>query len=251
MDTRSFYDEVEYRTLLLATGIGFGAIIAISLWSAIFRLAYYGISGQMTPQADMLLNNLGLVAGTVTIFWVYFRNEDKNPTEFIDFATPKPVYLGVTLVGTAGLFATAVALQQLFELFGIATAEHRIYELATAESGGISPEFILLMVPIAIFVIGPAEELIYRGLVQKSLYSDFSTQQAIGITSLIFALIHFPAYFTSTTTNASVTISTVFILSLILGAVYTYTDNIIIPSLSHGLYNATLFIFLYFEVTGA
>lgn len=248
-ETTSFSERSKYHTVLAATGIGFGTIILVGLWTGLFGGVYYGVTGDIPAQVDMLLSNLSLIAGTGSILWLYFRYTDKSPS-FLDIETPSAKSVGVALLGTLTLLVAATGLEQLFRVFDITAAEHQIYELATAESGGFSPEFLLLMIPVAIFVIGPTEELIYRGIIQKSLYSKFSTGKAIVVTSLIFALVHFPAYLTSTAANATVTVSTVFVLSLVLGKIYAHTENIVIPSLSHGLYNAALFVFLYIEVAG-
>jgi membrane protease YdiL (CAAX protease family) len=37
---------------------------------------------------------------------------------------------------------------------------------------------------------------------------------------------------------------------MILGAIYEKTENIVVPSLVHGVYNAILFTSLYFQVSG-
>jgi membrane protease YdiL (CAAX protease family) len=248
-DTTSFSERTRYHTVLAAFGIGFGTIILVGLWTGIFGGIYYGITGDVPPQVEMMLSNVSLIAGTGSIMWLYFRYSDKTPN-FLDIKIPSTKAVGIGALGTVVLLIAATGLEQVFRLFDITAAEHQIYELATAESGGISPEFLLLMIPIAILVIGPTEELIYRGVIQKSLYSKFSKSHAVVLTSLIFALVHFPAYLTSTAANATITVTTVFMLSLVLGKIYAHTENIVIPSLSHGLYNAVLFGLLYIEVAG-
>jgi membrane protease YdiL (CAAX protease family) len=248
-DATPFSERSKYHTVLAAVGIGFGTIILLGLWTGIIGGIYYGITGGITAQVDMILGNVGLILGTVSIMGLYFRYTDKD-LSFIDLDKPSGKSIGVALAGAIGLLVVATVIERVFRLFDITAANHRIYELATAETGGFSPEFLLLMVPIAILVIGPAEELVYRGLIQKSLYSKFSKKQAVVLTSLIFALVHFPAYLTSTPSNAAITVSTVFMLSLILGSIYARTENIVIPSLSHGLYNAALFGLLYIEIAG-
>lgn len=241
--------QSKYHSVLSATGLGFGTIILVGLWTGLIGGIYYVINGGISAQADMLLSNVALIFGTASIMWLYFRYTDKD-RNFIDLDAPSGKSLGVAFLGAVGLLVAATAIEQAFQLFDITAADHQIYELATAESGGFSPEFLLVMIPISIFIIGPAEELVYRGLIQKSLYSKFSTGYAVVVTSLIFAIVHFPAYLTSTLANATITVSTVFVLSLVLGKIYAHTENIVIPSLSHGLYNAVLFVLLYVEIAG-
>lgn len=247
-ETIPFSERSKYHTVLSATGIGFGTIILVGLWTGVFGGLYYAITGAVPARIDLILSNVSLLAATASMLWLYFRYTDRTP-DFLDISKPSTKTVGVAVLGTVALLIAATGLEQLFQLFNITAAEHQIYELATAEEGGFSPQFLLVMIPMAILVIGPAEELIYRGLIQKSLYSKFSTDQAIVLTSTIFALVHFPAYLTTTVESASITVATVFALSLVLGKIYSYTNNLIIPSLSHGLYNAVLFGLLYIELT--
>jgi len=248
-ETSSFSDQSRYHAVLAAAGIGFATIIFLGLWTGIFGGIYYAATGSVPARVDMILSNLSLLAGTISILWVYFRYTDKTPS-FLDIRTPSATAVGVAVIGAVALLIAATGLEQVFQLFNITASEHQIYQLATAEEGGFSPQFLLAMIPMAILVIGPAEELVYRGLIQKSLYSKFSDNTAVVLTSAIFALVHFPAYLTSTIGNAAITVSTVFVLSLVLGKIYAETENLVVPSLSHGLYNAALFGLLYIELTG-
>jgi len=248
-EASSFSEQSKYHAVLAAAGIGFLTIIFLGLWTGIFGGIYYAATGSVPARVDMILSNISLLAGTVSVLWVYFRYTDKTPS-FLDIRTPSAKAVGVAIIGAVALLIAATGLEQIFQLFNITASEHQIYQLATTEEGGFSPEFLLVMIPMAILVIGPAEELVYRGLIQKSLYSKFSDNAAVVLTSAIFALVHFPAYLTSTIGNAAITVSTVFVLSLVLGKIYAETENLVVPSLSHGLYNAALFGLLYIELTG-
>lgn len=248
-EASSFSERSKYHAVLAATGLGFVTIIFLGLWTGIFGGIYYAATGSVPARVDMILSNVALLAGTASTLWVYFRYTDKTPS-FLDVRTPSAKAIGIAVLGAVALLVAATALEQVFRLFNITASEHQIYQLATAEEGGFSPQFLLVMIPIAILVIGPAEEIVYRGLIQKSLYSKFSDNAAVVLTSAIFAVVHFPAYLTSTFSNAAITVSTVFVLSLVLGKIYAETENLVVPSLSHGLYNAALFGLLYIELAG-
>ena len=49
--------------------------------------------------------------------------------------------------------------------------------------------------------------------------------------------------------DRAVTIAVLFIPSLVFGWAYERSENIVVPSLAHGLYNSTLFGLLYIAVT--
>jgi membrane protease YdiL (CAAX protease family) len=111
----------------------------------------------------------------------------------------------------------------------------------TVANSNIDPQFILLMVPISFLAIGPSEEFIFRNLVQKRLYEDFTKKASILIASIIFALIHFPTYATGAFTEILISLGSVFVFSVILGTAYARTGNLLIPAVMHGTYTAVIF----------
>lgn len=249
-DATSFSEQSKYHAVAAATGIGFATIIFVGIWQTILGGIYYVATGGAPPQVNMLLGGVTLIPATASVLWLYFRYTDSTRT-FLDIKKPSPKAVGIAILATGVLFVAAVGLEQFFQLFGITASEHQVVELATADQNRSPPTFLLAMIPVAILIIGPAEELVYRGLIQKSLYSKFTANQAIVLASTIFALVHFPAYLTSSIGGASFNIASVFILSMVLGKTYATTENLVIPSLTHGLYNAVQFGLLYIEVTNA
>jgi membrane protease YdiL (CAAX protease family) len=91
----------------------------------------------------------------------------------------------------------------------------------------------------------------FRGLVQKSLYEDHSKNESIMIASVFFSAIHIFAYFTAGLEQALISLTTILILSVFLGYMYAKTENLLVPALIHGCYNAALFALLYLELIGA
>jgi membrane protease YdiL (CAAX protease family) len=105
---------------------------------------------------------------------------------------------------------------------------------------------LLLLVPFSLLLIGPGEEVLFRGLIQGTLRQTFRPWSAIVIASAIFAVSHASAL---TGDGQFTYMAVVFILALILGVTYEYAENLIIPTVIHGIYNAILFSFLYLQVT--
>lgn len=240
-------DPSKIRAVLTAAGVGFGTILLIGLWSLLPAIFYYGATGEITYQAEMVFNNIGLLLGTISIGYLFFRYTEKD-LDFVDIHRPSLKHLITAILSVGVLLLFAVILEQILTVIGFPMSDHQIYDMATSPEGGLSPEFILLLIPISILIVGPAEEFVFRGLIQKSLYSNFTTKMSILLTSTIFALIHFPAYLTGTIADAIATLLVIFGLSIILGAIYAHTENVVVPALTHGIYNAVLFLFLYLEV---
>jgi membrane protease YdiL (CAAX protease family) len=103
---------------------------------------------------------------------------------------------------------------------------------------------LLLLIPAAFLLIGPGEELLFRGVVQGTLRRAFDPVPAIAIAAAVFAAIHYFAL-AGPSVGRVATIGVLFLPSLVFGAVYEYTDNLVVPSLIHGAYDATLFAVLY------
>jgi hypothetical protein len=113
--------------------------------------------------------------------------------------------------------------------------------------GQQNPRLLLLLMPLAVLVIGPSEELLFRGAIQGVLRKAYTPVPAIVIASLLFAVGHFTAY---TGDGRASTLLVILLLGGILGVIYEYTDNIVVPSLVHGLYNVAAFLQLYLSATG-
>jgi len=122
-------------------------------------------------------------------------------------------------------------------------------ENAAAEIGRTNPELLLLLIPASILLIGPGEELLFRGVVQARIRERFSRVPGIAIASLFFAALHIVALVGGSLVGNLVVVSILFGTATVFGVAYEYADNIVVPSLIHGLYNATLFTLLYVSLT--
>ena len=108
-----------------------------------------------------------------------------------------------------------------------------------------APDVLLVLVPASILLIGPGEELLFRGVVQGRLREVMGPVPAVGLASVIFAGLHWFALTGGSTAGNALVIAILTVPALVFGATYEYTDNVVVPSLIHGLYNATLFTLLY------
>jgi len=121
--------------------------------------------------------------------------------------------------------------------------------LTTGENQAVVPPgdpttYYLAMIVVSILVVGPVEELLFRGVVQGGLRRAFDAAPAILIASLVFGLVHFPAV-AGTTAERLAYVGVVVGLGCVLGYLYERTDNILIPGFAHGLYNAAIYAVLW------
>lgn len=116
-----------------------------------------------------------------------------------------------------------------------------------AELGMENPVFLLWLVPLSLFVIAPAEEFLFRGVVQGRLREAFDAPVAIFLAAALFALIHFTSL-TGAAGARLVAIAVLFFPSLVFGVAYERTKNLLVPILIHGSYNATLVLLVYVTI---
>ena len=110
-----------------------------------------------------------------------------------------------------------------------------------------------MLIPISLLLVGPLEELLYRNIIQKYLYSSFSPIGSIFISSIIFSAVHISAYagdaLFQTPLPALNALAVIFILSVIIGIVYYQTKNIVTAALLHGIYDSIIFAVFYINTT--
>ena len=166
---------------------------------------------------------------------------------WIDLSVPSLRDLGLVVGGLVALVVGLNVITQIISGLGLPAIESSVERQAAQSS---NPEFLLLLVPLSFLAIAPSEELLYRGFVQKYLYDTLGKRGAVVAASAIFAVIHFGQYASPDPLRMAVSLSAVFVLSLVLGSVYARSENLVVPILVHGIYNAITFFGMYVRVTG-
>lgn len=184
--------------------------------------------------------------------------------QFLGFGLGVAVFLGVTddwgLVGdrlraptvrdagylVAGLLVLLVAatlIGQVLSRLGVDVAQNQVIA-----AGRDDPTFFLWMIPVSILLVGPFEELVFRGGLQGLLRRAWGPAPAVVLASAGFGAVH---VFALGGTGSQVTyLAVAAALGLVLGAAYERTENLLVPAGAHGLYNATLFAVQYVTATG-
>lgn len=152
--------------------------------------------------------------------------------------------LAWTVGGVLALLVAIVGISAVLSQFDVTTAQNQIEQV-----GAENPEVLLYMIPLAFLVIGPGEELLFRGAVQGVLRRAYGPAPAIVLASALFGVAHVTALIGSAS-GVLTYVAVVFVLGAILGVVYERTRNLIVPSLIHGAYNAIIFTSLYVQLTG-
>jgi uncharacterized protein len=182
----------------------------------------------------------GVSFGGVALLYLTFRPERVR----VPLRWPTTSDLRWIAGGSAlSLVALTVGLLGV-SIFGLAVGEHEIQGLGLDD-----PAIFILLIPLSLLLIGPVEELLFRGVVQGRLRQAFGAGAAITLAAVTFAALHvmalsgpFAARFT--------TVAVLVLPSLVFGLAYERTGNIAVPAIIHGIYNATLLTLSYFAVQG-
>lgn len=94
------------------------------------------------------------------------------------------------------------------------------------------------MIPITVLFVGPGEELLFRGVIPGLFRRAYGPVPAIVIASGLFDVAHYAALAGS---DKRTYIVVTILLGLLLGGLYEQTDNVLVPIVVHGIYNAILF----------
>jgi hypothetical protein len=178
--------------------------------------------------------------GYAAVALLYARNRLAIPVRL-----PTRRELGLAVDAVLAMLALNVGAQVVVGTLGLEAAPSGVVDL----TAGV-PEVLLVFAVVALLVNGPAEELLFRGAVQGRLRRAFGPTAAVVLASVPFAAIHIFAV-VGTLGAGLVSVGIIFLVALVLGALYEYTGNIVVPALAHGVYNAVLFVGAYLFLVGA
>lgn len=238
------------RSQLRAVGVGVGVgLLGIALAFVLILLGTGLLMALGVELSPLVTIGISLVLGQGVAFmgvgYAYLRWRGL-PLRSVGLRVPPLVELaigaGVFALSIGYLFVVGIILQRT----QTKSASNQVADVAMQ-----NPEVALLLIPAAYLLIGPGEELLYRGVVQGRLRETMSPVPAILIASVIFASIHMMALQANAPLSAKLTTIVVLIgPSVAFGAVYEYTKNLVIPILLHATYDAFLFSILYVVASG-
>ena len=230
------------RALLVSLVLAGGGILAVAIASLLAGLTIRASGLDLTPVVEY---GIIFVTGGVTFVLVgaaYLRYRGLS----IDYVTIETPSLRDLLWAGVG-YVSAFALVIMSALVLTATNTTPNTSNQAAEAGIENPELLLWLVPLSLFVIAPAEEFLYRGVIQSRLRETFVPAVAIPVTAALFAAVHFFSL-TGGAGGRVIAISILFFPSLVFGYVYEKTGNLVVNTIVHGVYNSTLVLLIYVTI---
>ena len=218
-------------------GLGVGAVLVLV---TLLGLRFGGV--ELTPLLLLVVSLLlfqGVTMGGVAIAYMRYRGLTLDYVGLGD-VFGDPLRDGVAVaVGWVLSLGAAFTAATLASLVGAQGGTNQAAEIAAQD-----PEVLLFLIPGAFLLIGPGEELLFRGIIQGRLRESFGPAAGVVIAAALFAAVHVAAV-TGGLSARLVSVAILFPPSLVFGAAYELTDNLAVPALIHGAYNATLFALLY------
>jgi membrane protease YdiL (CAAX protease family) len=227
---------------LALCGILAGGAILIGLGIGLFVL----LDVSITPLSQLTLSLVAIQGlGFPLVAIAYFRYTGRSIQSFVPVAVPSLREFGIT----AGGWVAAILITPVVATVVVTIADQQPASNAAGETAQQNPEIIPLLIPLVFLLNAPGEELLFRGVIQGLLRERFSAWAAIALATAAFAPLHIIALIGSPTA-ALLTIVIVSVPSIVFGTVYELTDNLVVPSLVHALFNSTLFVGAYLSSVG-
>jgi hypothetical protein len=224
---------VVFAAFLVASAV----VPPVSAW-----LVESGLLGQGSLALDVaqtVLQFVGFVVAIVGFLAVtdtWYVLHRRRPT-----ARTLALTAGAVVLLLVAQFGAGFVLQAL----GVSFGENRVIT-----QGREAPVYFLYMIPVSLVLVGPIEELLFRGVVQGLLRQSFGVHAGIVVASALFGLVHWIAVSGGPAEKfAYVAIAAT--LGIVLGVLYERTQTMVAPALAHGVYNSVLFAIQYAGATGA
>lgn len=226
------------HSVLLVLGAFVVAGLFVSIGAGLVDAA--GISDD-SPAAQVVstaMNFVGLLA--VPLAYLAWR---EGPA-LVGASRPSVRDLGGIVVGTIVLVVFMNSAELLLSQFGFEPATN-----AAVETGRENPQLFLYYIPVVLLLNAPAEELLFRGLVQGLLRQAYGVVPGVLGAGAIFGLVHYSALVAQGSAGAYIVIALG--SGIILGVLYEYTENLLVPIVVHAVWNCLVYGTLYLEATGA
>ncbi len=219
--------------------VAYGIVIALGLAIAIYiSLSTLRLDPRITSCGESLALIPLYILFTASLPWFFINQQYLLPA----------VYSVILALYLWHVYQRKLSLKRLFGFRKEKLLKYSLVGLAIGILMGIGEYFILYPAPAfptfevkyllrdmvyMLLFVGIAEELLFRGLIQRDLIGAFGWKWGLLGASLIFAIMHL-------TWRSIPELGFVFIAGLILGFLYWKTKSLVAPIVAHGVNNVML-----------
>jgi membrane protease YdiL (CAAX protease family) len=224
------------HSILLVLGAFVGAGLFVSIGNGLLAGANVSSSSPTGQVVTTAINFVGLLV--FPLAYLGWRND----WSLVGVVRPSPRDLLAIVVGSVVLVVFMNAAELFVSSLGFQPAEN-----AAVQSGRDNPELFLYYIPIVLLLNSPAEELLFRGVVQGLLRRAYGVVPGILGAAAIFGLVHYSALVAAGSAGAYIIIALG--SGIILGVLYEYTENLLVPIVVHAVWNCLVYLTLYLQAT--
>lgn len=225
------------RAILVAFGLTVAAFVGSAVVSIPFLvpmlLSGYAVDSTPVLVVGMIATQLGFLA----VGFLYVRRTDVR----IPVSWPARSSLLFTVGGVVAALVVAIGLLTLVGILGLQP------DSALEETAALDPTFLLALAVLSIVLIAPAEEFLFRGVVQGRLRKAIGPVGAVAGASLLFGSMHLLNYVGSPAQMLAGA-GVIACVSVVFGALYELTDNLVVPIAVHAIYNVVLMVTSYLAI---
>ncbi|GAB7093978.1 CPBP family intramembrane metalloprotease [Halolamina litorea] len=215
--------------VLFVSGV-LGGSVGVSLWASVAP----GLGVAAGTTAYDILNTLAQFVGFAAPVVLFIAAAGDR--ELLSWKLPDRRGAAVALGAAAVLYVLQIVLLTAFSLIDVSPSQNPATDPAGREAA-----YFLLMIPVSVFVVGPAEELLVRGGIQGLLKRAWGPWPAILGASALFGSLHY----IGSGSGAIAYVVFSFLLGSLLGYLYERTGNLVVPMVAHGVYNAVIYAIQY------
>lgn len=237
--------EPIYSTIGKAAVLGIGGVVLLGLVSAIAGVVFL----PLLP--DIAALGLATAVGQLVAFmglglsYLRYRGYDRQLiSSYLGIRRPTLKEIGMIILGWITILVLIIIVGLIVQAFLPEPAENQ--STAVLEDNANNLNLYIGAVAFMFLIVGPCEELLYRGIVQNRLRERLPAVPAVLIASVIFASVHVVALAGGDPLAMATTVGVLFVPAIVLGAIYEYTGNIVVPALLHGLHNSVIVTAVFF-----
>lgn len=218
--------EWKAKTAFLCYVTLFAGLVAGSM---VVAIVIFGLKIDVQESGfPLALLSLPVTEGIILGITLLFARAEGASLRNLGLKKPNPKTIAVVSLAAVLLIFVAGTISVAEEVvFGPAPETDTLTE-ALLPNGLLQ---LIAMVSISILLVGPAEELAFRGFVQKGFQNSYGKTTGLLIASVLFGLLH--------GLNSLWSIAPVTVVGLVMGYIWQKTDeNTTAVAWMHGLYDA-------------
>jgi len=229
---------VAFAVAVALVGLAFSQLLPLAVFVALRRA---GVSLSVVPAITLQIVLTELVGfGGAT--WVVLRLRGRG-FDYVHVRWPTLGDVAWMVGGSVLVLALYFGVVVSAALAGVPLAQSQIGVL-----GEGTPAILLVIAVLSVVLVGPMEELFFRGIVQETMREVLPARWAVLLASVTFAGIHYLTM-VGPLVGKLVLLGSLLVTALVLGTAYERTQNLAVNAVVHGVYNAVLLLLAYVVLT--